>query len=75
MAATRDPSPEEIAAASLLIQAGWSERRMPSCRLEADGSLCSRQAGFSCDYDNSTGNGDYLLQNSFIKNSRELRGG
>jgi len=41
-----DPTPAEIAAACLLIQAGWSERRMPSCRLEADGSLCSRQAGF-----------------------------
>ena len=70
-----DPTPAEIAAACLLIQAGWSERRMPACRLEADVSPCSRQAVFSCDYNNPTGNGDYLLQNSFIKNSGELRGG
>ena len=70
-----DPTPAEIAAACLLIQAGWSERRMPACRLEADGSLCSRQACFSCDYNNPTGNGDYLFQNSVIKNSGELRGG
>ncbi len=58
----QDPTPEQIAAECLLIQAGWSERRTPACRLEADGSLCSRQAGFSCDYDNLTGNGDSLLQ-------------
>jgi hypothetical protein len=35
MAATRDPSPEEIAAACLLIQATWSAREKMS-RLRVD---------------------------------------
>lgn len=35
MAATRDPSPEEIAAACLEIQAGWSDREKLS-RLRPD---------------------------------------
>jgi hypothetical protein len=35
MTATRDPTPAEIAAACLLIQAGWSERERMT-RLRAD---------------------------------------
>ena len=35
MAATKDPSPEEIAAACLLIQAGWTEaERMKRLRVD-----------------------------------------
>jgi hypothetical protein len=34
-----DPTPEQIAAACLLIQAMWSTDKS-SCRTEADGSLC-----------------------------------
>ena len=57
-----DPSPEEIAAACLEIQSGWSDeerlradwRQMVRC---ADGRLVA-----VCDYNNRIGNGDSLLQ-------------